>query len=105
MSIPGQTTEVVVAVMGVAVGIPVDGVHVERLRHQWGRALTSRPAEVTVDTTSLSDDEIASDYALTSLVTMAALRSTAGRRLNMHAGAVADATGRALGVILSLIHI
>lgn len=103
MSIPGEATAlddvVVVEALGVSVAIPTDARHVERLRHQWSRALTERPAEVTIDTASLPDGEAASDYATTSLVTMAALTETAGRRLNMHAGAVADATGRALVVI------
>ncbi len=100
MSITGQAAEVVVEALGVSVAIPTDADHVARLQRQWSRALTDRPAEVTVDTAGLAvDDDVASDYTITTLVTMAALSATAGRRLNIHAGAVTDATGRALTVI------
>lgn len=100
MSIPGEATEVVVEALGVPVAIPTDADHVARLQRQWSRALTGRPAEVTVDTSGVpADDDVAGDYALTTLVTLAALNATAGRRLNIHAGAVSDPTGRALTVI------
>ena len=47
----------------------------------------SRSREV-VDVGHLgTDGDVASDYAMTSRVTMAALDATAGKRLNLHAGA------------------
>lgn len=71
-----------------------------RLRHQWARALTDETTELTVDAGSLTDLEPDEhDYAVTIRVTMKALEATAGARLNIHAGAVADADGRALAVI------
>jgi NaMN:DMB phosphoribosyltransferase len=92
---------VVVRVLGVAVAVPTHDVETaDRLRRQWSRALTRSPAEVTADTTGLSDlapDQ--HDYAMTSRVTLCALEATAGTRLNIHAGAVADGEGRALAVV------
>ncbi len=44
-------------------------------------------------------DHAGHDYALTTRVTLAALDATAGHRINLHAGAVADEQGRALAVI------
>ncbi|PUA81515.1 hypothetical protein [Nocardioides currus] len=91
---------VVVETMGVAVGIPVpDDATAARLRHQWSRAVTDRPAEVLVEDLPDPADPVAHDYALTVLVTLTALRATAGQRLNIHAGAVADTEGRALAVV------
>jgi len=91
---------VVVEALGVPIGIPVSGEAAARLRQQWSRALTDSPAATVVDLTQLdTDDEVAHDYAVTSRVTLAALDATAGRRINLHAGAVADEQGRALVVI------
>jgi hypothetical protein len=91
---------VVVEVLGVPVGITAPGSEAVRLRRQWSRALTDRDAVTTVDSGRPSaDDEVASDYALTSRVTLAALDATAGTRLNLHAGAVADDRGRVLTLI------
>ena len=91
---------VVVAAMGVPVAIPVGAGAVERLRGQWSRALTELPPVVQVDLAGLDPaDEVTHDYALTSRVTLAALDATAGRRINLHAGAVADPEGRTLTVI------
>lgn len=90
----------VVEALGVAVGIPVSDDDVVRLRRQWSRALTDREPTVVVDLDLLdSADTAAHDYAITSRVTMAALDATSGRRINLHAGAVADEQGRALAVI------
>lgn len=100
MSIPGHADALVVDALGVPVGIPADADHAARLRGQWSRALTDRTAQVEIDLTGLDPaDEIATDYAITSRVTLAALAATAGQRLNIHAGAVADAEGRAIAVI------
>lgn len=88
--------------MGVAVGIPAaDAATAERLRHQWSRALTDVAAEVVVDDSVdfRSDGPVAHDYTVSVLVTLEALRATAGTRLNIHAGGVADGAGRALAVI------
>ncbi len=99
-STQGHASEVVVDALGVAVTIRADPVLAARLRHQWSRALTDRAGETTVDVIGLDpDDDLGLDYALTSRVTIAALTQTAGQRLNIHAGAVADASGRALAVV------
>ncbi|HXH77203.1 hypothetical protein [Nocardioides sp.] len=98
----GQGTDIVVVrVLGVAVAVPArDAQTASRLRHQWSRALTTDPAEVSADTGGLSALEADQhDYAMTSRVTLRALEATAGTRLNMHAGAVADQEGRALAVV------
>lgn len=100
MGSDGATPEVVVEALGVAVGIPVSGPAAARLRRQWSRSLTDRPATAVVDLRGVvSAGEVAHDYAITSLVTMAALDATAGLRINLHAGAVADEQGRTLAVI------
>lgn len=93
--------DVVVRALGVAVGIPARDAETDaRLRRQWSRALTSGPADVMLDETGLAGlapDQ--HDYAVTVRVTMKALEATAGTRLNIHAGAVADDEGRTLAVI------
>lgn len=90
----------VVEALGVPIGIPVAGEVATRLRHQWSRALTDRPPAAVVDLSQVStDDDVAHDYAVTSRVTLAALDATAGSRINLHAGAVADDEGRVLAVI------
>lgn len=93
--------QLVVRALGVAVAITAgDAEAAARLRHQWARALTDEATELTVDAGSLTDLEPDEhDYAVTIRVTMQALEATAGARLNIHAGAVADADGRALAVI------
>jgi hypothetical protein len=100
VSSQGTPPEVVVDALGVPIGIPVSGEAAVRLRRQWSRALTDRPAATVVDLEQLdTDDDVAHDYAVTSRVTLAALDATAGLRINLHAGAVADDEGRALVVI------
>lgn len=97
MAIPEH---VVVSAMGVAVGIPVaDDETAGRLRHQWSRAVMDTPPEVVVADSVDDFDPVAHDYAISVLVTLEALRATAGTRLNIHAGGVADESGRALAVI------
>ncbi len=92
--------ELVVEALGVPIGIPADHVLAARLRRQWSRSLSDRTSRQTVDLTGMDfEDEEALDYAITSLVTVAALAETVGQRLNIHAGAVADHSGRALAVI------
>ena len=100
MGSEGGAPEVVVEALGVAVGIPVSGSAAARLRHQWSRSLTDRAATTVVDVGQVdSGDDAAHDYAITTRVTLAALDATAGRRINLHAGAVADEHGRTLAVI------
>ena len=83
-----------------AIGIPISGDGVARLRRQWSRALTDRVATAVVDLDKLAiEDDVVRDYAITSLVTRTALDATAGLRINIHGGAVADAQGRVLAVI------
>lgn len=86
--------------LGVPIGIPVSGAAAARLRRQWSRALTDRPAATVVDLEQIgTEDDVAHDYAVTTRVTLAALDATAGLRINLHAGAVADDQGRTLVVI------
>ncbi len=100
MGSEGGPADVVVEALGVAVGIPVTGSAAVRLRRQWSRALTERDPVTVIDLTYLDpDDVVAHDYAITTLVTRAALDATAGLRVNLHAGAVADGRGRALALI------
>ena len=100
MSDEAPSPAIVVEALGVPVGIAASASVADRLRRQWSRALTDRDAQTVVDPgQSGSDGDVASDYALTSRVTMAALDATAGSRLNLHAGAVADDQGRALTLI------
>ncbi|CAM3663926.1 hypothetical protein [Nocardioides zeicaulis] len=100
MSDDGQTRGLVVDAMGVPIGIPATGDAAERLARQWSRALTHLPPASSVDLDQLAGlDDHAHDYAVTTRVTLAALTATAGRRVNVHAGAVADPAGRALAVV------
>lgn len=100
MSDDGVTRGLVVDAMGVPIGIPVTGEAAERLARQWSRALTHLPPASSVDLGELADlDPHAHDYAVTTRVTLAALEATAGRRVNVHAGAVADPAGRVLAVV------
>lgn len=90
--------DLVVRALGVPVGITArHDVEAARLRRQWSRAITDEPARVEV--APGGTDEVDGDYALTSAVTMAALRETAGRRLNLHAGGVCDDDERLLVVV------
>lgn len=100
MSTESSPPALVVRALGVPIGIPVTGPAADRLRRQWSRALSEQEPVTVVDLGELRpDDEVAHDYAVTSRVTLAALEATAGRRVNLHAGAVADQDGRALVLI------
>ncbi len=74
-----------------------------RLAHQWARALVDEPDEpaeaVVAATSGTSETELERDYTLTTQLTMAALVATAGERLNLHAGGVADERGRVLALV------
>ncbi|QBX55970.1 hypothetical protein EXE58_11185 [Nocardioides seonyuensis] len=92
---------VVVRAMGVVVSIPVvDEDAGARLRHQWSRALTDDPVEtrLVVALDGLEDPRD-HDYAVTTRVTLAALEVTAGQRMSLHAGAVANEAGQALALV------
>ncbi|MBS2936433.1 ATP-binding protein [Nocardioides sp. J2M5] len=94
------THAVIVEAMGVPVGIRAEGDVAERLRQQWSRALTDRTPEAVVDLEGLETLDAADhDYAVTTRVTLAALQATAGRRVNVHAGALADDAGRVLAFV------
>ncbi len=89
-----------VRALGVPIGIRAADGDVERLRRQWSRALTDQPPQAVVDLGPFdSHDDVSHDYAVTSRVTLAALEATAGQRINLHAGAVADEEGRTLTLI------
>ncbi len=86
--------------LGVPIRIPVTGSAVARLRRQWSRALSDRDVATALDLDPVdAPDEVTHDYVVATRVTLAALDATAGLRLNLHAGAVADAEGRAMAVI------
>jgi energy-coupling factor transporter ATP-binding protein EcfA2 len=74
-----------------------------RLAHQWARAVVDAPHEPAVSSVAATpgdaETEHARDYTLTTQLTMAALVATAGERLNLHAGGVADEQGRVLAVV------
>jgi hypothetical protein len=101
VAVPDPEHLVVVSALGVAVGIQApDAETATRLRRQWSRAQTTLPPDVHVDTAQLAGLEPDQhDYAVTVRVTMRALEATAGTRLNIHAGAVADDEGRTLAVV------
>jgi len=90
-------------VMGVPFEIAVPDLATrERLAHQWSRALddtATAPFETITPPTSTAMSELARDYTLTTQITVAALRATAGRRVNLHAGGVADRHGRVLALV------
>ena len=75
-----------------------------RLSDQWCRALVDDvgpDALVPGPLATAGEPETAHrrDYAFTTLVTMAALQATAGRRVNLHAGSLADDAGRVLVLV------
>ena len=95
-----------VRVMGVTIAIDAaDRTTHDRLSRQWSRAAEPSPVEVAAETIRAEAGESglarSHDYALTTQVTLAALRATAGRRFNLHAGALADAQGRVLAIVAS----
>lgn len=88
--------------MGVVVAVPMpDSGARTRLRRQWGRALADPTSSVdaTADPPVSSGDDNAFDYRVTTGVTMAALKATAGTRVNLHAAGLADTEGRALALV------
>jgi hypothetical protein len=90
--------------MGVTIEIDVpDEPTRDRLAHQWSRAVVTAPDEPAAERTTAQpgpqDTAASRDYRLTTQVTMAALRATAGRRINLHAGGVADEGRRVLAVV------
>ncbi len=93
-----------VRAMGVTVEIAVpDQQTRDRLAHQWSRAVVESPDEPAQARTTAGpapgDTETFRDYMVTTQVTMEALRATAGRRINLHAGGVADESRRVLAVV------
>ena len=60
---------------------------------------TSHAAARTTAKPGPPDTEASRDYGLTTQVTMAALKATAGLRINLHAGGVADERHRVLAVV------
>ena len=93
-----------VRAMGVTVEIAVpDQQTRDRLAHQWSRAVVEAPDEPAQARTTArpapGDTEAFRDYMVTTQVTMEALRATAGRRINLHAGGVADERRRVLAVV------
>lgn len=100
----GDVPPLHVRAMGVVVEVAVpDRESRERLARQWSRALVPAAAGEAVATISAwegdADNELSRDYSVTTRVTMAALRATAGLRVNLHAGGVADDQGRLLALV------
>jgi hypothetical protein len=88
--------------MGVTVAIeaPDEGTRA-RLARQWSRAVVDEVRGEPVEKVRASGATLhdGADYALTTQVTMAALRATRGHRLNLHAGGLADAAGRVIALV------
>ena len=104
MTTPGDVPPLHVRVMGVTIEIAAaDEDTRSRLARQWSRAAVAAPSDEAADTVHApsgpAELEDARDYALTTQVTLAALRATAGGRYNLHAGGLADADGRVLAVV------
>jgi hypothetical protein len=91
------------SVMGVTVEVEVpDQETRERLAHQWSRALVEAPGPAVGPVRAPagpSETSPARDYVLTTQVTVAGLQATAGVRLNLHAGGLADDRGRVLALV------
>ena len=91
--------------MGVTVEIAVpDQQTRDRLAHQWSRAVVAAPDEPAEARTTARPGAGGAPRRpattwLTTQVTMEALRATAGRRINLHAGGVADERRRVLAVV------
>jgi hypothetical protein len=93
-------------VMGVTIDARApDALMLERLSEQWGRALVAD--DVAADSLvpgpravpGGTDTVHRRDYGFATLVTLAALQATAGRRVNLHAGSLADDAGRVLVLV------
>jgi hypothetical protein len=90
--------------MGVTIEIAVpDQATRDRLAHQWSRAVVAAPDALAAGRAAAQpgpdNTEASRDYGLTTQVTMAALRATAGQRINLHAGGVSDERRRVLAVV------
>jgi hypothetical protein len=106
----GDVPPLHVRAMGVTVRINVaDHESRDRLARQWVRALVEpdqpdhppagEPPPIVSTWSGGADSESSRDYGVTTRVTMAALQATAGRRVNLHAGGVADDQGRLLALV------
>jgi hypothetical protein len=101
---PPQVAPLDVRVMGVVVRIAAEDDETRgRLARQWSRARVETtdddPAVTLTVAPSVPASQAASDYLLTTRVTLAGLTATAGRRLNLHAGGLADDRGRVLALV------
>jgi hypothetical protein len=100
----GDVPPLHVRVMGVTVEIAVPDTETRtRLAHQWSRAvvedLTDEPDGHVEAPAGSPAHRDATDYALTTRVTMAALRATRGHRVNLHAGGLTDSAGRVIALV------
>jgi hypothetical protein len=101
---PQDVAPLHVRVLGVVVRLLApDAATRDRLAHQWSRAVVDAPEEEPVESITASagtaGSQAAQDYALTTHVTVTALRATAGRRINLHASGLADEHGRVLALV------
>ncbi len=104
MTPPDPVPLVHVRVMGVTIAIECDDLDTYgRVTGQWSRAVVDvagEPSGGTVRAPAATGESArARDYVLTTQVTLAALRATAGDRYNLHAGALADGQGRVLAIV------
>ena len=82
-----------------------DDESLERMTHQWARAVVARDAETGLVVTGpparagLPEWRHNRDYLFATQVTLAALQATAGERVNLHAGGLADDRGRVLAIV------
>lgn len=89
--------------LGVPIAVEAEPGDLPRLRHQWARCRTDRPAAVTVrhgpvaEATTAGGD--AADYALATTVTLTGLEAGFGRRLALHAAGLASASGAVLALV------
>ncbi len=93
-------------VMGVTVEVKVaDEETRDHVAHHWSRAVLPDDAEpgrlFTGPAVEPVDPEMQNsrDYMFASRVTLTGLRATAGERLNLHAGGLADDAGRVLAIV------
>jgi hypothetical protein len=90
-------------VMGVTVEVAVPDERTRgRLAHQWSRAVVEEPGPAVGPVQAHAappENAHAHDYVLTTQVTVAGLQATAGVRLNLHAGGLADDRGRVLALV------
>lgn len=104
MSVPGANLDgradatLVVDALGTAVAIEMPRADLGRLSAQWSWCLTESEPTAVVSLMEHDDDRVR-DYSASSAVTRQGVEALRGRRLNLHAAGLADATGRVLTLV------